>query len=167
MSVGIVMFVLTVRTLCAAKVSAQVQSRTYALTGGSDVPASEFEAVGNIGNGVPGQWTKVGGPAGAIFGGWAGLYATNPQSGDLWHYLGTPNMWERVGGPGKSFVVGWKVYGLSPDGNGVYQYEGTPNKWTRIGNAAGAIYAGGSLICASNPQTGAVNCYNPRLVSWP
>ena len=117
-------------------------------------------------DGIPGKWTKIGGPAGTIFGGLAGLFATNPQSGDLWHYQGTPNVWKKVGGPGKSFAVGWNVYGLSPDGSGVYQYDGTPQKWTRIGNEAGNVFAGGRLVCASNPKTWEVYCYNPMRVSW-
>jgi M6 family metalloprotease-like protein len=41
-------------------------------------------------DGTPNQWRRIGGPAGQIFAGWdKQLFATNPQTGELYHYLGS------------------------------------------------------------------------------
>ena len=74
-------------------------------------------------------------PAGQIYAGGLGLFATNPTTGDLYHYLGSPFQWARVGGPGRMFAVNaGHLYGLSPDGSGVWQYtgDGTNDSWTPI-----------------------------------
>ena len=40
-------------------------------------------------DGTPNHWHKIGGPAGQIFAGWdRQVFATNPQTGELFHYLG-------------------------------------------------------------------------------
>jgi hypothetical protein len=44
------------------------------------------------------SWTKVGGPADAIYGGPSGnLYALNPDSRDIWRYDGSN--WSTIGQP--------------------------------------------------------------------
>lgn len=116
---------------------------------------------------VEDKWKKIGGPAGDIFGGDAGIFATNPTSGDVWQYNGTPMNWTKIGGPGKMFAVGKKnVYGLSPDGSGVWQYSGVPMKWTKIGGPAGSIYTGGNKLYATNPKTGDIWQYNGTPMKW-
>jgi hypothetical protein len=103
--------------------------------------------------GPGGGWEQIGGPAKWIYAGDAGIFATNPQSGDIYQYNGTPMSWTRIGGPGKTFAAGSKLFGLSPDGSGVYQYDGTPMHWTKVGGPAAAIFAGSMGLCATDPNT--------------
>ena len=59
--------------------------------------------------GSPEPWLKVGGPAANIYVGQAGLYATEPQTGNLWRLdpfsdpVKNPS-WYQVGTPGSSFA---------------------------------------------------------------
>jgi hypothetical protein len=108
--------------------------------------------------GPPIPWIQVGGPAANLYARGLGVYATNPDTGDIYFFHGKPFRWTRVGGPGKTFSVdvNGRLYGLSPDESGVYRYDGsfsTPAQWTQIGGAAADIYAGWGEILAKNPQT--------------
>lgn len=105
-------------------------------------PGTSTITTGNLDNPFPiGMWRVIGGPAAAIFAGKAGLFATNPDTGDIWRYEGTPETWTRVGGPGATFAVGSQLYGLSPDRCGVWAFTGTPLQWTQVGESAQAIAA--------------------------
>ncbi|WP_432589191.1 phospholipase A2 [Streptomyces sp. HD1123-B1] len=80
------------------------------------------------------RWTKVGGPSGEIFGGNT-LYATNPDTGDLYKYNGHPERWNRVGGPGAAFATsGDHLYRLASDRRSVQKYSGSgaDDKWTDL-----------------------------------
>ena len=92
------------------------------------------------GNGTTNSWTKIGGPAGTITAGSFGLVATDPATGNLFHYLGTPGNWAQIGGPGFTFVMDGNshLYGLARDLSAVYQYtgNGSTNSWTKIGGPA-------------------------------
>ena len=103
------------------------------------------------------RWTQIGGPAASIYAGADRLYATNPQSGDIWEYFQVEQRWMRIGGPGRMFAVAsatGALYGLSPDGGAVFRYTGVLDGWERIGGAAESIYAGrNALVFATNPQT--------------
>ncbi|MFE2322776.1 peptidoglycan DD-metalloendopeptidase family protein [Streptomyces sp. NPDC059385] len=104
------------------------------------------------GNGT--TWNKVGGAAGTLYAGGAGVFATNPSTGDLYKMNG-PNNWAKVGGPAKTFAVtGNGLFGLSPDGSGVFQWSGNGTTWNKVGGAAGTLYAGGAGLFATNPTTG-------------
>jgi hypothetical protein len=102
-------------------------------------------------------WAMIGGPAKEIYAGGTQLFATNPNTGNIYRYNGKPFSWTQIGGPGKMFAVDYqgRLYGLSPDGRGVYQFSGTPMKWKQIGGPAGSIHAGGNQarVYATNPQT--------------
>jgi hypothetical protein len=104
--------------------------------------------------GVPGKWRQIGGPAAKIYAGGNALFATNPQSGDIYSFDDQSSKWTKIGGPGRTFAVNHygDLYGLSPDAQAVYKYMGTPGKWEKIGGPAGNIYAGGSALCATNPN---------------
>ncbi|MBI4470967.1 MAG: hypothetical protein HY650_16760 [Acidobacteria bacterium] len=122
--------------------------------------------------GTPGQWTQVGGPAREIYGGLAGLFATDPQTGDIYAYncaCGGSILpgWTKLGGPGKMFAVGAQyLYGLSPDGSGVSQFDFAAMRWAGIGGAAVSIYAGGDNLYATNPQSGDIYEYNHATGEW-
>ncbi|TGA83236.1 hypothetical protein [Streptomyces sp. MZ04] len=118
---------------------------------------------------------RIGGPARRIFAGGAGLFATNPRSGDIYRFGGLPGAWTRIGGPGKTFVVvGGRLYGLSPDNSGdnsgvksgVYEWTGKGHAWTKIGGPAGLIRADGDCLFATNPETGDLYRYLGRPHEW-
>ncbi|UQW99325.1 peptidoglycan DD-metalloendopeptidase family protein [Streptomyces sp. RerS4] len=99
-------------------------------------------------------WHKVGGAAGTLYAGGAGLFATNPANGDLFKMNG-PNNWVKVGGPAKVFAVtGDGLFGLAPDGSAVFQWSGSGTTWHKVGGAAGTLYAGGAGLFATNPANG-------------
>ena len=107
-------------------------------------------------------WIQIGGPAAAIYAGGNELFATNPDSGDIYRYNGSPFDWTKVGGPGLTFAVNGlgELFGISPDGGGVFYWTGTPEQWTQIGGPAGNIFSGRSEgVCATNPDSRDVWCY--------
>lgn len=112
-------------------------------------------------------WTQIGGPARNIYAGRAGLFATNPHTGDLYKYDGKPGKWTRIGGPGAQFAIGHdRVYGINPDRTAVYEWVGQGTDWTKIGGPAKNIYAGGAGLFATNPTTGNIHQYNGTPDSW-
>ena len=101
-------------------------------------------------------WMKIGGPAAMIYAGRHGIFAINPETGDINEYSGTPMVWGKVGGPGKKFVVTISdLFGLSPDGGGVFRHIADEN-WEQIGGAAADIYGGGFNLFATNPESGTI-----------
>ncbi|MER7043071.1 DNA/RNA non-specific endonuclease [Streptomyces microflavus] len=112
-------------------------------------------------------WTKIGGPANNIYAGRAGLFATQPGTGDLYRYDGKPGRWTRIGGPGAHFAVGKDhVYGITPDHTAVYEWPGNGTEWTRIGGPARHLYAGGAGLFATNRDTGNIHQYNGTPDNW-
>jgi hypothetical protein len=103
----------------------------------------------------------------AVIAGGTRLYATNPDTGDIYRYEGVPMSWTKVGGPGSQFAANNStLYGLSPDGSGVWQFSGTPMDWTQVGGPAGSISAGGDRLYATNPDTGDIYRYEGVPMSW-
>ncbi|MFJ1958555.1 DNA/RNA non-specific endonuclease [Streptomyces microflavus] len=112
-------------------------------------------------------WTRIGGPARNIYAGRAGLFATNPDTGDLYRYGGKPDRWTRIGGPGAAFAVGTDhIYAISPDQSAVHEWTGEDDSWTRIGGPAKALYAGGAGLFAANRDTGNIHQYNGTPDNW-
>jgi hypothetical protein len=96
-------------------------------------------------------WIEIGGPAGHIYAGSAGVFETD-SSGNIWVYNGTPFSWTQIGGPGEEFAEGGgHLYGLGPTGGYVAEWNGTPNSWTIIGGPAGSISAGTDGLVATAP----------------
>jgi hypothetical protein len=121
------------------------------------------------------SWAQIGGPAGRIYaGGNQRLYATNPQSGQMYSYNSTNGQWTQIGGPSGELAFGWATDSLGnlyanggiagTNIGGVLLWAGGTN-WTKLGNAAGQIFAGGGLV-AIDGQTGNVNNYNPTTKTW-
>jgi hypothetical protein len=116
--------------------------------------------------GPPVPWVKIGGPATSLYARGRGVYATNPQTGDIHFFHGIPMRWTRVGGPGKTFSVDvdGRLYGLAPDGSAVWRHDGSfsaPAEWTPIGGPAASICAGWKEVLAINPQTKELWIYVP------
>ncbi len=59
---------------------------------------------------------------------------------------------------------GGELYGLRPDGSEVVQWNGQPGSWSVVGpTAAGQIYAGGGVLCATSPDNQALWCFHQEL----
>jgi len=117
-------------------------------------------------SGVPEVWIQIGGPAAQIYAGGFNLYATNPDTGEIYQYqtqLPEPERdWIRIGGSARMFavdVVGCGVpplgstdlYGIFPDGTGVWKYDGIPDQWEELaqpGATLAEIYVGGGEVYA-------------------
>jgi M6 family metalloprotease-like protein len=114
------------------------------------------------------SWKRIGGAAAEIYGGRDALYATNPETKDIYRYDYIGDKWSKVGGPGKMFAVGnpGHLYALGVDGSSVWKYEGVGTKWTQIGGPAAKIYAGGDKLYATNPQTGDIFRYDGQPMKW-
>jgi hypothetical protein len=110
-------------------------------------------------------WEKLwDGPVGTVVcGSDLGLFATRQDTGDIYRYSPSNQHWDKVGGPAKKFIATKSgLYGLSPDGQGVWKFNGHPEEWTQIGGPTSAIYGGGYMLLATNPDTGDLYLYlNP------
>jgi hypothetical protein len=84
-----------------------------------------------------GEWLDIGGPVAEVIARGSAVFATRPDSGDIWEYTGELDNWRRIGGPGSMFTVSFSfsqggftsvLFGLSLDKSAVYQhkYSGTP-----------------------------------------
>ncbi|MGE7875088.1 hypothetical protein [Bacillus paramycoides] len=144
-------------------------------------PGSMFAATSNILFGLTpdkkavmrwgsGQfWEQIGGPAEAIFTDCNNLYATNPDTGDLWKWNGTPNSWTKIGGPGTMWEgTSSDLFGLSTDKKGVFRWSGTPGDWEQIGGPAEAIFTDCNNLYATNPDpdVGGIYMWNGTPNSW-
>lgn len=128
--------------------------------------------------GAGSAWTPVGGPASAIYGGLAGLLATNPSNTGV-YFLGQDMTWQRIGGGGAQFAETWvsvdtgpAIVGLTPNHSGVFLWSGKGTSWTQIGGAAQAIYvdANGTsderYLYATSPGDKAVYGYENIPGEW-
>ncbi|MEV6044117.1 hypothetical protein [Streptomyces xanthochromogenes] len=113
-----------------------------------------------------GTWIRVGGPAGRLYGGGAGLFATDPVDGRIFAYTGEGDAWVYAGTAGADFAVtDQHLYGLTPDRKAVFRWTGQAGRWSQIGGPASALYAGGSEIYASNEADGGLWRYRAGLWS--
>jgi hypothetical protein len=129
------------------------------------------------------QWVQVGGPAARLYGGTSvvhisgtarsvsPIYATNPDSGDIYRYDPGQGQWGYVGGPGADFVEAThgdvtKLYGLSPDHSGVWEWSGVPGEWIQIGGPASAIAGGQGLLIALDPDRARAYMYRWQPDQW-
>ncbi|MCF6467767.1 hypothetical protein FAF44_04990 [Nonomuraea sp. MG754425] len=103
------------------------------------------------------SWTQVGGPAARLYGGEPGLFATDPNDGRIFRYLGRPGSWEFVGTAGASFALtGGDLYGLTPERTAVNRWA--PGRqpaavlpWVQAAGPAGALYGGASGLYSTDP----------------
>ncbi|MER7956929.1 hypothetical protein [Streptomyces sp. NPDC096030] len=96
-------------------------------------------------------WTAVGGIAGRVYAGPAGVFATNPHTGDIYTRNQT-GAWRWIGSPGAQFLVhGDSLYALTPRKDAVMRWTGEGSRWENIGGPASALYAGGAGLFAVFP----------------
>ncbi|MFC8453831.1 hypothetical protein [Kitasatospora sp. NPDC057223] len=111
-------------------------------------------------------WVPVGTEASALFAGDAGVFATNPATGDIYRYDGTPGRWTPAGSAGAQFATGGRdLYALTPRRDAVMRYD-SPGHWTLIGGPALDIYAGGAGLFATRPGDGHLMRYLGREQQW-
>ena len=160
----------------AATSGTRVRIKVEGLTAGNVLVAADGSYKNLEVKSTPGGtgWKKIWGPTSYVvassfsWGQDVMTYAV-PLTGDgIYRYDKTPMVWTKVGGPGKMFAIDdtAHLYGLSPDGSGVYRYDGSPMKWTQVGGPAGAIYAGGNSLFATNPLNGDLYEYQGTPMKW-
>jgi hypothetical protein len=113
-------------------------------------------------------WTQIGGPASWIYPGSRGVYATDPQNGNILRYSQDNPGWLLIGGPGRQFATtNDELFGLTPGGDAVNEWIGADtSRWRNFGGPAARIFAGGYSVLATNPQTGDVYCRGVYGASW-
>ncbi|KUN99694.1 tectonin domain-containing protein [Streptomyces caeruleatus] len=114
-----------------------------------------------------GGWRRIGGPAGRLYAGGAGVFATNPKDGRIFKYGGTPGSWTWIGTSGAEFTIGGNtLYGLTPKRDAVLRWTGSGSHWTRIGGPARHIHGGGAGLFATDPGDGRVRKFLGRAGAW-
>jgi hypothetical protein len=91
-------------------------------------------------DGVPGKWTKVGGP-GKMFAldGTGQLYGISADGKGVMRYDGTPLKWTQVGGPAATIYAGGSsLFATNPTTGDIMAYN-SPWSWTRIGGPGKAF----------------------------
>ncbi len=132
----------------------------------------ELFAIASDGNsiwqwgGSPDNWVQIGGAAKMIFAGGKELYSTSPDTGDIYRYNHSAFDWTYVGNAGRWFVVNNKgeLFKISSDGESTWAWNGT--SWRQIGGAAQTIYAGGSELFITSPQTGEIFRWEGADYNW-
>src|SRR5215217_3150108 len=89
-------------------------------------------------DGNPGDWTKIGGEKGQLYGGGFGLFGTLTKAVDSFqvghlfrwqrrmHEL-VAHAWRPIGFPGADFAVtADTIYGLTPNRGAVFRYNNSP-----------------------------------------
>ncbi|MFD0142806.1 MULTISPECIES: hypothetical protein [unclassified Streptomyces] len=114
-----------------------------------------------------GVWRRIGGPAGRLYAGGAGVFATNPKDGRIFKYGGRPGSWTWIGSSGAEFVIaGNTLYGLTPRRDAVMRWTGSGSRWTAVGGPARHIYGGGAGLFATDPEDGRLFKFLGRAGEW-
>jgi hypothetical protein len=104
------------------------------------------------------SWTQIGGPAARLYGGEPGLFATNPNDGGIFIYLGRPGEWDFVGSAGASFALTDRhLYGLIPERTVVNRRlaggrPGAQPPWVYAAGPAGDLYGGAAGLFSTDPS---------------
>ncbi|WP_034263571.1 hypothetical protein [Actinospica robiniae] len=102
-------------------------------------------------------WTIIGGPASEVYAGSAGVFDTNPTTGDIYEYNGTPGSWTQIS---QIDYDGDGLYAMAESTTGLYGvtldesdsgsastdvelYSGNGSVWTVIGGPANPNLAAG------------------------
>jgi hypothetical protein len=114
-------------------------------------------------------WQLIGGPAGHLYAGGAGFFATNSDNTRLFRYDGEEHRWDFVIGgisADDRLVVGRDtVYRLTADRTAVTELDPANKRWQVIGGAARTIRAGGAGLYAVGAD-GGVLAYRGRPDDW-
>ncbi|WP_124286417.1 hypothetical protein [Streptomyces sp. ADI92-24] len=118
-------------------------------------------------SGADAAWVKIGGPAKDLYAGPAGVFATDPETGELPGYTGVPGDWTAVSARAVAFAMsGRQLYRLAADRNAVHRWNRARGTWTRIGGPAGRLYDGGAGLFATDPVDGRIFAYGGKDGVW-
>ncbi|GAA2207358.1 hypothetical protein GCM10009850_028160 [Nonomuraea monospora] len=117
------------------------------------------------------SWTQIGGPAARLYGGEPGLFATDPDDGRIFRYLGRPGDWEFVGTAGASFALtSGDLYGLNPERTAVNRW--VPDQrpapvlpWVHAAGPAGTLYGGAAGLYSTDPSGRRLRVLSPDPAS--
>ncbi|MDX3538117.1 hypothetical protein PV721_27940 [Streptomyces sp. MB09-01] len=113
------------------------------------------------------DWVGIGGPAAELYAGPAGVFATDPGTGDLRGYSGKPGRWSTVSGRAADFAIsGRDLYRLAQDRSAVHRWDRGRATWTRVGGPAGRLYGGGAGLFATDPVDGRIFAYGGKGEAW-
>ncbi|WP_030301610.1 hypothetical protein [Streptomyces katrae] len=113
------------------------------------------------------EWVRIGGPAAELYAGPAGVFATDPGTGDLRGYSGVPGRWRTVSGRAAGFAIsGSELYRLAGDHSAVHRWDRAHASWTRVGGPAGRLYGGGAGLFATDPVDGRIFAYGGKGGAW-
>ncbi|MCX4821269.1 hypothetical protein OG883_15395 [Streptomyces sp. NBC_01142] len=88
------------------------------------------------------RWTRAAGPAGALYGGAAGLFSTDPRGERLRRYDEGAGEWRDIGPAGAEVSVGDReVYRLAANRAAVFRWDRNSGTWRRIGGPAQTLTA--------------------------
>ncbi|MFG1966130.1 hypothetical protein [Nonomuraea sp. NPDC049028] len=115
--------------------------------------AADRQAV-HIWDGHGTSWTQIGGPAARLYGGEPGLFATDPNDGRIFTYLGRPGQWDFVGTAGASFALTDRhLYGLTPERTTVNRWlAGARPPWVYAAGPADDLYGGAAGLFSTDPS---------------
>ncbi|MFE9373066.1 hypothetical protein ACFYM2_25295 [Streptomyces sp. NPDC006711] len=112
-------------------------------------------------------WERIGGPASELYAGPAGVFATDPTTGDLRGYSGIPGRWSTISDRATGFAIsGRDLYRLARDRSAVHRWDRTRGAWTRVGGPAGRLYGGGAGLFATDPVDGRIFAYGGKGEAW-
>ncbi len=95
------------------------------------------------------------------------IFATDPNTGEIYSYNRGSFAWIKVGGPGREFAANNRtIYGVSPTDFGIYEFSGSPGTWTRVGETPLSIIAGGDRLYAINPWSWGISRYENQPYVW-
>ncbi|MFE4861838.1 hypothetical protein [Streptomyces sp. NPDC056670] len=118
-------------------------------------------------SGTGSQWSAIGGPAQDLYAGPAGVFATDPETGELQGYSGQPGRWQVVSDRAAGFAIsGTNLYRLANDHSGVHRWDKQRGTWRQIGGPAGHIYGGGAGLFATDPVDGRIFAYSGSGSTW-
>ncbi|MEV1244399.1 hypothetical protein [Nonomuraea sp. NPDC049750] len=115
--------------------------------------AADRQAV-HIWDGHGTSWTQIGGPAARLYGGEPGLFATDPNDGRIFTYLGRPGQWDFVGTAGAAFALTDRhLYGLTPERTTVNRrLAGARPLWAYAAGPADDLYGGAAGLFSTDPS---------------
>lgn len=112
-------------------------------------------------------WMTIGGSAGTLIAGSAGLFATTPNGSEILKYDGVPGQWTQVGGSAAQFVVsGGTLYALAANRSYIAKWNGSGTSWTVVGGSAQQMVPAATGVFATSTGNASIYKYNSSTNTW-
>ncbi|MFI6599179.1 glycoside hydrolase domain-containing protein [Nonomuraea sp. NPDC050536] len=117
-------------------------------------------------NGVPNNWSRIGGP-GFVFAVTNNtIYGLSPQQSAVFAWTGG-STWTQIGGPASYLYGGGQgLLAINPSTSDVYHYNGTPNNWSRIGGPGYSFASTDNVTIAVSPNQDGVFAWSGSGTAW-